>query len=106
MGLDVVRRRTQMPRSDAMRSVRGSLAGEHRVAHVRSIAVRAPHVDAAEAREELLRVAARDHEADALVGDAPDARRRRAWVEAQLGLQPWRAAGRQPRARTTTSTSN
>jgi hypothetical protein len=26
--------------------------------------------------EQLLRVAARDHEADALVGDAPDARRR------------------------------
>jgi hypothetical protein len=43
---------------------------------VRSIAVRAAHVDAAEAREELLRVAARDCEADALVGDASDARRR------------------------------
>jgi hypothetical protein len=36
-----------MPRSDAMRSV-----GSDRVAHVRSIAVRAAHVDAAEAREE------------------------------------------------------
>jgi hypothetical protein len=35
----------------------------------------AAHVDAAEARNELLRVAARDREADALVGDAPDARR-------------------------------
>jgi hypothetical protein len=33
--------------------------------------VRAEHVDAAEAREQLLRVAARDREADALVGDAP-----------------------------------
>jgi hypothetical protein len=41
---------------------------------VRSVAVRAEHVDAAEAREQLLRVAARDREADALVGDAPDAR--------------------------------
>jgi hypothetical protein len=46
--------------------------------HVRAVAVRAQHVDAAEAREELLRVAARDHEANALVGDAADARRRRA----------------------------
>jgi hypothetical protein len=41
-----------------------------------------PVVDAAEAREQLLRVAARDREADALVGDAPDARRRRARVTA------------------------
>ena len=56
----------------------GALAGEHRVTHVRAVAVRAQHVDAAEAREELLRVAARDREADALVGDASDARRRRA----------------------------
>jgi hypothetical protein len=55
---------------------------------VRSVAVRAEHVDVAEAREQLLRVAARDREADALVGDAPDARRRRARVEAELGLQP------------------
>jgi hypothetical protein len=31
--------------------------------------VRAEHVDAAEARERLLRVAARDREADALVGE-------------------------------------
>jgi hypothetical protein len=54
----------------------GRLAGDHRVAHV---------------REQLLRVAARDREADALVGDAPDARRRRARVEAELGLQPGRA---------------
>jgi hypothetical protein len=47
-------------------------------------------------RGELRRAAARDCEADALaVGDAPDARRCQAWVEAQLGLQPWRAAGRQ-----------
>jgi hypothetical protein len=53
----------------------GRLAGDHRVAHVRS-------------------VAARDREADALVGDAPDARRRRARVEAELGLQPGRAANR------------
>jgi hypothetical protein len=37
--------------------------GEIRVAQVRFIAVRAAHVDAAEAREELLRVAARDREA-------------------------------------------
>jgi hypothetical protein len=61
----------------------GSLAGEHRVAHVRSVAVRAAHVyvDAAEAREELLRVAAHNREADALVGDAPDARCRRAWPQ-------------------------
>jgi hypothetical protein len=29
-------------------------------------------------------VAARDREADALVGDAPDARRRRAWVAFNL----------------------
>jgi hypothetical protein len=70
----------------------GRLAGDHRVAHVRSVAVRAEHVDAAEAREQLLRVAARDREADALVGDAPGARRRRARVEAELGLQPGRAA--------------
>ena len=48
----------------------GRLAGEHRVAHARAVAVRAQHVDAAEEREELLRVAARDREADALVGDA------------------------------------
>jgi hypothetical protein len=33
----------------------------------------AAHVDAAEAREQLLRVAARDREVDALVGNAPDA---------------------------------
>jgi hypothetical protein len=32
----------------------GRLAGDHRVAHVRSVAVRAEHVDAAEAREQLL----------------------------------------------------
>jgi hypothetical protein len=86
MGLDVVRHHSDA--AVGRDEERGSLAGEHRVAHVRSIAVRAAHVDAAEAREELLRVAARDREADALVGDAPDARRRRAWVEAQLGLQP------------------
>jgi hypothetical protein len=81
---------TYMPRPDAMRIVGASQAATaHRVAaHVRSIAVRAAHVDAAEAREELLHVAARDCEADALVGDAPDARRRRAWVAAQLGLWP------------------
>jgi hypothetical protein len=66
-----------------------------RESDVRSIAVRAAHVDAAEAREQLLRVAARDREADALVGDAPDARRRRARVEAVLGLQPGRAADRE-----------
>jgi hypothetical protein len=41
---------------------------------------------------ELLRVAARDREADALVGDAADARRCWARLEAQLGLQPGRAA--------------
>jgi hypothetical protein len=35
-------------------------------------AVRTAHVDTAEAREELLCVAARDREADALVGVAPD----------------------------------
>jgi hypothetical protein len=73
----------------------GRLAGDHRIAHVRSVAVRAEHVDAAEARSQLLRVAARDREADALVGDAPDARRRRARVEAELGLQPGRAADRE-----------
>jgi hypothetical protein len=54
------------------------------------IAVRVEHVDEAEAREQLLRVAARDREADALVSDAPDARRRRARVDAELGLQPGR----------------
>jgi hypothetical protein len=81
MGLDVVRRHSDaaVGRDEEC----GSLTGKHRVAHVRSIAVRAEHVDAAKAREELLRVAARDREADALVGDAPGARRRRAWVEAQ-----------------------
>jgi hypothetical protein len=36
---------------------------------VRSVAVSAAHVDAAEARDELLRVAARNREADALVGE-------------------------------------
>jgi hypothetical protein len=57
-GLDVVRRHSvaAVGRNDEG----GSLAGEHRVAHLRSVAVRAAHVDAAEAREELLHVAARD----------------------------------------------
>jgi hypothetical protein len=78
-----------------MRSAEASQASTA-FAHVRSVPVRAAHVDAAEAREQLLRVAARDREADALtVGNTPDARCRRAWVEAQLGLQPWHAAGRQ-----------
>jgi hypothetical protein len=87
---------TQMPRSDAMRSVRASQASTaSRTCAPCSVAVRAAHVDAAEAREELLRVAARDRKADALVGDAPDARRRRASVEAPLtyvydNLAPWR----------------
>ena len=58
----------------------GRLAGDRRIAHVRSVAVRAEHVDAAEAREQLLRVAARDHEANALI-DPPPLRqgRGRAW---------------------------
>jgi hypothetical protein len=62
---------------------------------VRSVAVHAAHIDAAEAREELLHVAVFDREADMLEGGAPDARHRRVWVEAQLGLQPWCAFGRQ-----------
>jgi hypothetical protein len=40
----------------------GRLAGDHRVAHVRSVAVRVEHVDAAEAREQLLRVARNDYQ--------------------------------------------
>jgi hypothetical protein len=60
MGLDVVGR--HLDAAVGRDEECWSLAGEHRVAHVRSnsIAVRAAHVDAAEAREELLRVAARD----------------------------------------------
>jgi hypothetical protein len=60
-----------------------------------SIAVRAEHVNATKACEELLRVAMRDREADARVGDTADARRRCAGHEAQLSLQPWRVADRQ-----------
>jgi hypothetical protein len=49
MGLDVVRRHLDaaVGRDEECKS----LAGEHRVAHMRSIAVRAAHVDAADRAE-------------------------------------------------------